>query len=392
MTKRGLSSGPTATPLVLFLVLITLGAALGLDYIAFSRGERSVLFSKFLPEKPPATPVEAFARDVAQTLVGQGLDESAVKVDRDDTDRFRLRVDLRQSRYEEVEAFLLQELAALNASVQIRKGAPAKKAVLRHWTVEGRERGRFDILFRCLPDEPVAKAEPAPSPPPHARHRAAVIIDDMGNSLDAIDELCRIGRPLTVAVLPLTPAAEETAARARACGLEVILHLPLESVNNGNGNGYGGGEGFVTTGMGDGEIRATVEGLLARVPGIAGANSHMGSKVTTDEDTMRSVLGVFKERGLFFVDSRTIGRSLAYEMARRMDVPSAYRDVFLDADGASSDVKAQFIEFLRTARRKDGAVAIGHPFPNTLGALKDLLPLLEVYNIELVPVSRLVRR
>lgn len=392
MRKRGLSPGPSATPLVLTLVLLALGASLGLDYVAFQRGERSHIFAKILPERPPATPAEAFARDIAETLVAQGLEPGAIKLDRDPADRFRIRVELRQSRYEEVETALIQELAALNASVEIRQGAPAKKAVLRHWTVEGRERGRFDILFRCLPDEPVAKAEPAPPPPPRARHRAAVIIDDMGNSLEAVDELCRLGRRLTVAVLPLSARAEETAARARACGLEVILHLPLESLNNGNHDAYGGGEGFVRTAMSAEEIRRTVEDLLVRVPGIAGANSHMGSKVTTDEAAMRSVLDVFRERGLFFVDSRTIGRSLAYETARRMGVPAAYRDVFLDPDGAASDVKAQFIEFLRVARRKDGAIAIGHPFPNTLVALKDLLPLLEVYNIDLVPVSRLVRR
>ena len=394
MRKRGLSSGrPSTTPLVLFLLLLALGACLGLDYIRFAKGERSYIFARILPEKPAASPEEAFARDVVKALVGQGLDPGAVKMDRDGSGRLRLRIELRESLYETLEGFLINELAALNASVEVRKGQPVKKAVLRHWSVEGRERGRFDILFRCLPDEPAAKVEPKPAvQPPRARHRAALIIDDMGNSLQAADDLCRLGRALTVAVLPLTPQAEETAARARACGLEVILHLPLESVNGNTYEPGGNGEGFILAGMSEDEIRTTVDGLLAHVPGVAGVNSHMGSKVTADGDTMERVLAVLKERNLFFVDSRTSGRSLAYEQARRMDVPTAYRDVFLDPDGVESDVKAQFVEFLRVARRKDGAIAIGHPFPNTLGALKDLLPLLEIYNIELVPVSRIVRR
>jgi polysaccharide deacetylase 2 family uncharacterized protein YibQ len=316
-----------------------------------------------------------------------------VRRDRDASGRLRVRIELRESRYEELESFLIQELAALNASVEVRKGEPVKGAVLRRWSVEGRERGRFDILFRCRPDEPAVKPEPEPPVrPPRARHRAALIIDDLGNSLEGVDELCRLGKPVTAAVLPLSPAAAETARRARACGLEVILHLPLESVNGNTYEPAGSGDGFILAGMPEDAVRTMIDGLLARVPGVAGANSHMGSKVTADGETMERVLTVLKERGLFFVDSRTSGRSVAYEQARRMDVPAAYRDVFLDADGAASDVKAQFVEFLRVARRKDGAIAIGHPFPNTLGALKDLLPLLEVYNIELVPVSRLVRR
>jgi len=393
MWKRGLSPGrPTSTPLVLFLVLIALGAALGLDYIRFAKGERSYIFAKILPEKPAASPEAALARDIVKALVSQGVDPKSVKMDRDASERLRLRIELRQSRYEALEAFLLKELAALNASVEVRKGEPVKKAVLRHWTVEGRERGRFDILFRCLPDEPMVKAEPKTVTPPRGRNRAAVIIDDMGNSLLAVDELCKLGRPLTVAVLPLSPQARETADQAKGCGLEVILHLPLESVNNNNHGSGSDGDGFVLAGMSEERVRTTIDGLLTYVPGVAGVNSHMGSKVTADEPTMKNVLAVLKQHGLFFIDSRTSGRSLAYELALGMNVPTGYRDVFLDADGAGSDVKAKFIEFLRLARRKDGAIAIGHPFPNTIGALKDLLPLLEVYNIELVPVSRIVRR
>ena len=63
MRKRGLSSGrPSTTPLVLFLLLLALGASLGLDYIRFAKGERSYIFAKILPEKPAASPEEAFER------------------------------------------------------------------------------------------------------------------------------------------------------------------------------------------------------------------------------------------------------------------------------------------------------------------------------------------
>lgn len=391
MMKRGLSQGrPSADPLVMTLVILALVAMLGLDYIRYSKGERSYIFSAVFPKKPAATPEEALARGVIKALDAQGISGRSVKKDRDASGRLRLRIELVQSRYEAAEAFLIKELAALNASVQVQKEEPVKEAVLRRWTIEGLDGGRLDILFRCRPDEPEAKAEPKPPVGPRGRNRAAVIIDDMGYSLEAVAEICKLGRPVTIAVLPLSPLAKETARRARACGLEVILHLPLESVNNYEG--VNGGDGFIRSGMSEVQVRTTIDSLLSYVPGVAGVNSHMGSKVTADGPTMRTVLAALKERGLFFIDSRTSGRSLAYGLALGMKVPAGYRDVFLDSDGANSDVKAQFVEFLRLARRKDGAIAIGHPFPNTLGALKDLLPLLEIYNVELVPSSRIVRR
>lgn len=391
MWKSGLAKGrPSSTPLILSLLLLALIAVLGLDYIRYAKGERSHLFSRILPAKQPPPPEQALARSLVKAFASQDVRGRSVRTDRDASGRLRLRIELSQSRYGAIEAFLQKELPALNAAVLGKKEEPAEGAVVRRWTIEGRNGGRLEIVFRCRPDEPEAKAEEKPPSGARVRNRAAIIIDDMGNSLQAVSDLCALARPLTVAVLPMSPYAKETAAQARACGLDVLLHLPLESVN-ANGGGTGG-DGFILAGMSEAQVRATFDDLLARVPGIDGANNHMGSKITADEPLMKLVLTLIRERGLFFIDSRTSGRSIAYELARRMKVPSAYRDVFLDSDGVDSDVKSRFIEFLKLARKKDGAIAIGHPFENTLRSLKNLLPLLEIYGIELVPVSRIARR
>jgi polysaccharide deacetylase 2 family uncharacterized protein YibQ len=391
MWKSGLAKGRSpSTSIVLILILLALMAVLGLDYVQYTKGARSHIFARLLPSRQPASPEEALARSLVKALASQEVRGRSVKEGRDATGRLNLRIDLVQSRYDAIEAFLLKELAALNAAVLVKKEEPVETAIVRRWDIEGREGGRLEIVFRCRPDEPKPRAAEKPPAVPRGRNRAALIIDDMGNSLQAISDICALARPLTVAVLPMSPFAKETAAKARACGLDVILHLPLESVANHEGGSDG--NGFILAGMSEAQVRATFDDMLSRVPGVDGANNHMGSRITADEPMMKFILSLFKERGLFFIDSRTSGRSLAYELALGMNVPSAYRDVFLDADGAASDVKAQFFEFLRLARRKDGAIAIGHPFENTLRTLKSLLPLLDVYGVELVPASRIVRR
>lgn len=219
--------------------------------------------------------------------------------------------------------------------------------------------------------------------------KVALVMDDMGNSLDALAELLGLGEPLTIAVLPYGSHAFETARRAEENGLEVLLHLPLESLN-GNGS-EAATEGLVRTGMGAEEIRSLVTGQLDRIPQVRGVNNHMGSRVTADEEMMRTVLEPIRERGLFFLDSRTTGKSVAYDVAVRMGIPAVSRQVFLDADGDALRVRERLMELFRLARRDGRAVGICHPFQETLRTLRESFVGLKAQGLEAVFVSELVR-
>jgi hypothetical protein len=150
-------------------------------------------------------------------------------------------------------------------------------------------------------------------------------------------------------------------------------------------------EGLIMALMTEPAIVAAFEASYDRVPFAAGTNNHMGSRFTADRDLMRTVLKPIKERGLFFVDSRTTAKTVALDEARRMGIPSAQRDVFLDADEDRGRIRGRLVELLQKARKKGRAVGICHPFPETLAVLKSSLYLVDVYGLELVPVSRLVR-
>ena len=79
----------------------------------------------------------------------------------------------------------------------------------------------------------------------------------------------------------------------------------------------------------DDEIRKRVRSYLEILPKAVGANNHMGSRATQDERVMSAVLDELKAAGLFFVDSRTIATSVAYQLAREKLIPTAKRDMFL---------------------------------------------------------------
>ncbi len=258
-------------------------------------------------------------------------------------------------------------------------------------------------LEAAKPEKP-AEPEPRTAPktaapakkPPSAQTTAAIagkvalIVDDMGNSPEALEEIIGLGRPVTIAVLPYSPFALETADRAHEKGLEILLHLPLESLN-GNGS-ESNTEGLIRSGMSQEEVRSLVGRELDRIPYVRGVNNHMGSKVTADNAMMRMILGPIRERGLFFLDSRTTGKSVAYDVAASMGIPSTSRQVFLDADGDTGRIRERLLELFRIARRDGRAVGICHPFKETLRTLKEDFGLLESYGLKAVFASEIAGR
>ncbi|HYV85212.1 MAG TPA: divergent polysaccharide deacetylase family protein [Patescibacteria group bacterium] len=214
----------------------------------------------------------------------------------------------------------------------------------------------------------------------------AIVIDDVGFDESIALEFANLGLPMTFAILPHQRYSLTLATRLRAMGHEVILHLPMQPV------GYPGsdpGQGAVTEGLSRDEIRAIVMGDLDGVPGAVGLNNHMGSQATTDPVLMRAVLEVAKERGLFFLDSRTTSATIAYDLAVDMRIPATRRSVFLDDRRERSYIEAQVRSLLERARTEGSALAIGHPDEATLEALKESTGLLRSPDIKMVPASTL---
>jgi len=243
---------------------------------------------------------------------------------------------------------------------------------------------------------PVTPAAPVPTPPaspeaalsPGSEKTAAIIIDDMGNSLEALREIFDLDLPITVAVLPGSAFAVDTARAAHERRLDVLLHLPCESLNHQEAQAPA--SPVVCSGMPPDEIRTLVADSLDSVPFVVGVNNHMGSKLTQDREAMVPVLDVIKERSLFFIDSVTGARSIAYDQARRMGIPSACRQVFLDSEVGTAYSRDKLVELFRLARKHGRALAIGHPFPETLRALREIRELARKQGVRLVPASAIL--
>lgn len=252
----------------------------------------------------------------------------------------------------------------------------------------------------AVPSEVLAPPVGAPEAPvPRSRRgprRAALttgsrggsivlIIDDLGFDGQPLERIMALDPDISCSILPNGTRATEFAELLHARGYEILCHLPMEP----RGRERPGRNAILTSMSNEEIVRATGESLGA-VPNAKGLNNHMGSLATADRRVMTSMLGAIPN-GMYFIDSRTSGRSIAEEVARELRIPTAARHVFLDDVATDAVVRRQLAELVSIAGQRGLAIGIGHPYPATLRVLEQELPALRARGLEIVRASEAVR-
>lgn len=200
-----------------------------------------------------------------------------------------------------------------------------------------------------------------------SKGKVAIIIDDVGRSTRLNEILQEIKLPLNISILPKQRESFKMSLIGKEEGWDVLLHLPMEPKEKRWVD-----DTFITTNMSSKEIEERVDSYLKSLPYVQGINNHMGSLATTDENVMRSVLSIVKERGLYFVDSLTISDSTGEKVARDINLKRfAKRDVFIDNLDKREYIKSQIDYLVELSIRRGFAIGIGHLREATLLTIKD---------------------
>ena len=247
---------------------------------------------------------------------------------------------------------------------------------------------------RIAPEpDPERERDPEVAPPglmpwaiprPAEPARLYFVLDDAGASLEELEPFLELGFPFTVAVLPHLARSREVAEVAAEAGLELMLHQPMEALNDADP-----GPGAIELGQNGDDVRAILERNLSSLPRVVGVNNHMGSRVTQDEDTMQAVLEELHQRGLFFLDSRTTHLSAAPRVAAELGIPFMERDVFLDHDPQREAIEAALHQALTVAETQGHAVMIGHVMVSELAEVfEEIYPQLVEHGYRFEPLSQ----
>ncbi len=223
---------------------------------------------------------------------------------------------------------------------------------------------------------------------PPDRPAIGIIIDDMGNLEQRDKRALQLPGSVTFSFLPHTPHARKLAELAHRLNKEVMLHLPMQPIEN-NKLGPGG----LTLHMTAHQFVQQLTLDFSAIPHAVGINNHMGSLLTQHPGHMQWLMTeLSKRKNFYFVDSYTSKNSIAQQLANENQIPNMRRDVFLDHDRNPDAIRFHLQRLITKARQNGTALAIGHPFPETIGVLKEELPKLRAQGIILLPVSQLVHR
>ena len=271
--------------------------------------------------------------------------------------------------YQNMTISLGQDVFEFLASLKVNLARLEPAAVLA--TVDGNPR---DLEISIL-GEPThhlflpLTLPPEPEPPATKAARLVIVIDDLGESMATARRLAELPFKVTFSVLPHNTKARQVAELARREGLELLLHLPCEP--DGYPETADSGPGTLRVGMSEAVLEQTLADNLARLPEVDGANNHMGSRLTRDARAMTVVLAHLKGRGKFFLDSLTTPKSSVQQVCSKLGMRYYRRHIFLDNSATEHAILLQLKKAESLAKRTGTAVAIGHPYPQTLSALEN---------------------
>lgn len=183
-----------------------------------------------------------------------------------------------------------------------------------------------------------------------------IVLDDGGHNLNHLQPFLDLEIPLTIAVLPELAYSKESALRIKNSGKTLILHQPMQAINLSTDPG----PSAIMPEMSADQIRSLLTKNLDSLGIKVGLNNHEGSLITADTYAMKVVMEVCKERGMFFLDSRTNSKSVCKSVASEYGVKLYERNTFLDNTPSQADMIAMFKSGIEVAKKNGSVIMIGH--------------------------------
>lgn len=228
----------------------------------------------------------------------------------------------------------------------------------------------------------------APPVAPSKSPRIAIVVSGLGISAKQTAAAIQ-GLPagVTLAFAPYEDDVGRWAAEARRTGHEVLLEIPMEPYD------------FPDSDPGPHTLRAAVseetntERLvwsLTRFTGYAGVTNLLGGRFLSDADSLEPVMTYVARRGLLFFDSGPQARSVAPDVAHRINAPYVQSTVALDTIQTGMEIDARLSQLEQLARANGSAAGTSAVYPVTIDRIANWAKGLQGRGFVLVPASAIV--
>ena len=216
----------------------------------------------------------------------------------------------------------------------------------------------------------------------------SIVIDDLGMNTRLTRQAIQLDSSVTLSFLPYALDIEGKLELALGGGHEILLHMPMEPENSDKDPG----PNALLVDLDLREMLRRLRWAFDKIPCAVGLNNHMGSKFTADENGMATVIGELTVKDLIYIDSRTTPHTVGARLAQRRGLRNGQRDIFLDNDRRLDAIRSQLKETEHIALKNGKAIAIGHPYPETLEVIKEWIPEGKEKGFSLVSISKFTLR
>ncbi|WP_281950613.1 divergent polysaccharide deacetylase family protein [Nitrosophilus kaiyonis] len=210
--------------------------------------------------------------------------------------------------------------------------------------------------------------------------KLAIIIDDVAFKYQ-VDELKSLNIPINLSFFPPNKRHPNTPIYAKNFKIYMI-HLPLEAKN------FKTPEPFtLNINSSQEEIENRIRKIREWFPNAKYINNHTGSAFTSNYEAMDRLINVLNRYQFRFLDSRTTPDTKVAEVEKKYGIKYLARDIFLDNEQNVKYIKNQLKKAVAIAKKRGFAIAIGHPHPKTIEALRESKDILK--DVKLVYINEL---
>lgn len=393
-TRKRQKNKNTFLRFFLLFIAVAIITIVLLEYIDFKKGEKTFIFTKIIPLKKTESKINQFNTQLINVL---NINKIFHDYFLDEENKYHFKLDIDEARFDGLITKITIITDQLKGKLDLTEiQGLANKSIMLYEVKLNQKVTHLLLITKLRPaaavkkpkEKPIETAREKPKAKITRPPRIAFIIDDIGAYDIGPLELKRLKIPITASVLPDSWRVREVVHWLNEYRLKVMIHLPMQPTNS-NGRWYDP-KNVITIHSTDQQIRALILRAKQVVPIAEGLNNHEGSLVTTNRQLMTRVLKIVKEEDLFFVDSRTIGRTVAYDVARELNIKAAHKDVFLDHIPTYSHTIAQIRTLVDFALQKGKAIAIGHPLESTFRAIRDSKDYIKKKGVKIVFVKELL--
>lgn len=190
---------------------------------------------------------------------------------------------------------------------------------------------------------------------------------------------------VTLSFAAHAPNLQRQINSARSSGHEVLLELPMESIDFDSAE-PGANRALRSTG-GDAQNQSNLDWLLSRASGYFAVTNYNGDLFLQRSDSVVPMMAALSDAGVGFVFDGSANAPSLPALASASRLPFLKAGSLIDSAPDSGSIKAELESIAGLGTSGAAPVGVGFTYPQTLDAVSEWITTLESRGLILAPVS-----